>query len=203
MSAPTLAAVRDAGVNDPESLAGILSDADALALMDEAERAPEPGADGLGLNALNKPKETIYRDEDATMVAVALKSSGYVRVYDRTTGELSVVSRNNLPQVLKKRNEDGQQVFTTKKPSVTPTRGAIKCPLHAERRTDAMTAMGLPVCRKANLTSEFQARLHMQHRHESAWKAIEEQKKLDREDEERAGRQALMQLVQQSQKGKG
>jgi hypothetical protein len=202
--AATLQQVQDAGVTNPESLAGILSDADLLSLMEQAQDAPEPGAAGLGLTPEGKntknPRDVIFRgDPDAPetlMMATALQSAGYKRVYHRFTGEVSIISRNNLPQVLKKRDEQDRQVFTTTKPNITPIRGKVKCLLHVDMRTEEMVGMGLPECPKSNLTSAYQQRLHMQHRHKSAWEALEEAKKLEREQEERDSRLAILQLAQ-------
>lgn len=200
--AATLQAIKDAGVTDPELLADVMSDADLLALMDEADRAPEPGTAALGLGpdgkTIRDPRAVIFRGDEeapAPMLAMALKTAGYVVVYDRATAERSVVSRNNLPQVLKKRNEQGQQVFTTRKPDFAPKRGKVKCQLHPDIRTAEMEEMGLPVCTKANLTSSYQQRLHMQHRHKSAYEALEEQRKLEREQEERESRLAIARIV--------
>lgn len=200
--AATLQAIQDAGVTDPELLAGVLSDADLLALMDEADRAPEPGTAALGLGpdgqTIRDPRAVIFRGDEeapAPIMALALKSAGYVLVYDRTTAERSVVSRNNLPQVLRKRNEQGQRVFTTRKPDFAPKRGTVKCQLHPDERTAEMDEMGLPTCSKANLTSQYQQRLHMQHRHKSAYEALEEQRKLEREQEERESRLAIARIA--------
>lgn len=209
--APRLKDLEEAGVSDPEALASVLSDSELMSLMDEAQSAPEPGAAQFGYGADGKPikdaRSVIFRGDDevpAPILAAALKSAGHAYVWDKRTGERSVVSRNNLGQMLKKRDEEtGLTVFTGRKPGVQPVRGTIPCILHKDRRTPDMAAMGLPTCRKANLTSEYEARLHAQHRHKSAWAAIEETKRLEREDEERQSRKALVAIMQAQQAASG
>lgn len=211
MAAPTLEAIKDAGVEDPELLAGILSDTDVLALLDEAEKADEPGMKALGLDAQGRPlknaKDVIFRGDGevpAAIMAVAMKSAGYAAVYDRFTGQKSIVNKNNLPQVLKKQDEHGRRVFTLRQPKgadgkpLAPAKPTVLCLLHPKRRTPEMDAMGLPVCtRPGGLTNELQVRLHMQHRHKSAWEAIEEAKKLAKEARQEARDEALLALAQQ------
>lgn len=164
---------------DPEMLSGIVPDADLLRLMDEAEKAPEPGTAQLGMNQDLKPEQVIHRGDDevpAALIAKTLNSAGYVRLYNTKTGEPTLCNRNMLPAQLRKRHDDGTIAFTTRYPGFKPVRGSMKCLLHPDVRSPEHDAMGLPTCSKSDITSSFQVKLHMQHRHKSAWSALEEER---------------------------
>jgi len=122
-----------------------------------------------------------------------MESAGWVTVWDKFTGEPSKVNRNMLAAQLLKVNDEGVRCFTTVKPAIEPWRGSTLCMLHPDSEDrSAYDRMGLPVCKSGNLASEFQMRLHMQHRHKNEWAQIQdiEQQKVD--GEERLVRQALI-----------
>ena len=122
-----------------------------------------------------------------------MESAGWVTVWDKFTGEPSKINRNMLVAQLLKVNDEGVRCFTTVKPSFEPWRGSTLCMLHPDAEERAMyDRMGLPVCKSGNLASNFQMRLHMQHRHKNEWAQIQdiEQQKVD--EEERLVRQALI-----------
>jgi len=122
-----------------------------------------------------------------------MESAGWVTVWDKFTGEPSKVNRNMLAAQLLKVNDEGVRCFTTVKPAIEPWRGSTPCMLHPDSEDrSAYDRMGLPVCKSGNLASEFQMRLHMQHRHKNEWAQIQdiEQQKVD--GEERLVRQALI-----------
>jgi hypothetical protein len=122
-----------------------------------------------------------------------MESAGWVTVWDKFTGEPSKVNRNMLAAQLLKVNDDGVRCFTTVKPAIEPWRGNTLCMLHPDSEDrSAYDRMGLPVCKSGNLASEFQMRLHMQHRHKNEWAQLQdiEQQKVD--EEERLVRQALI-----------
>ena len=122
-----------------------------------------------------------------------MESAGWVTVWDKFTGEPSKVNRNMLAAQLLKVNDEGVRCFTTVKPAIEPWRGSTLCMLHPDSEDrSAYDRMGLPVCKSGNLASEFQMRLHMQHRHKNEWAQIQdiEQQKVD--EEERLVRQALI-----------
>jgi len=122
-----------------------------------------------------------------------MESAGWVTVWDKFTGEPSKVNRNMLAAQLLKVNDEGVRCFTTVKPAIEPWRGSTPCMLHPDSEDrSAYDRMGLPVCKSGNLASEFQMRLHMQHRHKNEWAQIRdiEQQKVD--GEERLVRQALI-----------
>ena len=122
-----------------------------------------------------------------------MESAGWVTVWDKFTGEPSKVNRNMLAAQLLKVNDEGVRCFTTVKPAIEPWRGSTLCMLHPDSEDrSAYDRMGLPVCKSGNLASDFQMRLHMQHRHKNEWAQIQdiEQQKVD--EEERLVRQALI-----------
>jgi len=122
-----------------------------------------------------------------------MESAGWVTVWDKFTGEPSKVNRNMLAGQLLKVNDEGVRCFTTVKPAIEPWRGSTLCMLHPDSEDrSAYNRMGLPVCKSGNLASDFQMRLHMQHRHKNEWAQIQdiEQQKVD--EEERLVRQALI-----------
>ena len=122
-----------------------------------------------------------------------MESAGWVTVWDKFTGEPSKVNRNMLAAQLLKVNDDGLRCFTTIKPAIEPWRGSTPCMLHPDSEDrSAYDRMGLPVCKSGNLASEFQMRLHMEHRHKNEWAQLQdiEQQKVD--EEERLVRQALI-----------
>jgi len=122
-----------------------------------------------------------------------MESAGWVTVWDKFTGEPSKVNRNMLAAQLLKVNDDGLRCFTTVKPAIEPWRGSTLCMLHPDSEDRPVyDRMGLPVCKSGNLASEFQMRLHMQHRHKNEWAQLQdiEQQKVD--EEERLVRQALI-----------
>ena len=122
-----------------------------------------------------------------------MESAGWVTVWDKFTGEPSKVNRNMLETQLLKVNDDGLRCFTTVKPAIKPWRGSTPCMLHPDSEDrSAYDRMGLPVCKSGNLASEFQMRLHMEHRHKNEWAQLQdiEQQKVD--EEERLVRQALI-----------
>jgi len=160
-------------------------------LTRDAEPAPEPGTLHI--------KDIIHRgDEDlpAPMVAQALESACWVFVYDTKTGERSIINRNMLAAQLDKRREDGSRIFTTVKPATPPARGTFKCLLHPTSPNRALyDRMGLPVCKKSNLTSEFQVMRHMQTRHRIEWQTIENERTRQEKNQEREFQQQLLERV--------
>jgi len=153
-----------------------------------AQKAPEPGS-WDDSDVVHKGDE----DLQSPMVRLEVKSADYVYVYDTRTAERSVVNKNMLQKQLEKKREDGSVVFTTTKPSFEPKRGTLKCLLHADNENRWLyESLGLPMCKKSNLTSPFQVKRHMQKRHHMEWEAIEEERKR-MEDENKKKSDALLQ----------
>ena len=120
-----------------------------------------------------------------------VQSAGYVIIYDTRTAEPSFCSRNVLRHHLEKKRPDGSVVFTTVKPKFAPKRGHLKCMLHPDSPDrEHYDKLGLPTCRKSNLTSPYQVIRHMQKRHKTEYATIKEEearreKQQAREDKER------------------
>jgi len=137
-------------------------------MMRDAVKAEEPGSLKQG-DVIPAPK-----DSQIALGVNTLKSAGYVILYDTQSGEPSKINRNMLAAKLKQTRPDGKPVFSTKQ-LVKPIRGIYKCLLHSDDpNRPEYNKMGLPVCRKANLTNPYEVRRHMQKRHKTAWEAIEE-----------------------------
>ena len=140
----------------------------------DAEAAQEPGN--------MQPGAVISNSNGMTMTAAELQSAGYVYVYDNRTGDRSTVNRNMLPQQLQKTREDGTFIFTTQKPDIERVYGEIKCLLHKDDpNREKYDKMGLPYCKKHNLTASHDLRVHMEKRHRREWATIDG----ERIDEER------------------
>ena len=142
--------------------------------------APGPGTDRV--------KDVLQRSDEGVPVPIVVShvsDSGYKVIYDTQTGLDSLTSVNMLPAQLRKRRTDGSLVFTTRKPAIEPPRGTHKCMLHPDDPNRAeYTALGLPVCPKANLTSTFMVEQHMRHKHHTEWETLEKMRK-DKQDAER------------------
>ena len=156
-------------------------------MMEEAERVPEPGL---------SVKDILSRGTDdlpAPMIVGALKSAGWTIVYHMETGEPSIVNRNMLPMQLKKKTASGKRAFTVRKNEApVPWRGELKCMLHEDAPNRVYwDGVGLPVCKKNNLTSPMQVMRHMQHRHKDEWATMER----EREDGERERRKLFEEAV--------
>jgi len=129
---------------------------------------------------------------DAQMTA-KVKSAGYVRIWDTKTNEMSLCNRNMLGHHLQKRRPDGSLVFTTVQPKEGPARGHLKCLLHADNPDRIhYDELGLPVCRKSNLTSPYQVTRHMQKRHKMEWATIKEETDRKEKAEDRKLREKLL-----------
>jgi hypothetical protein len=149
-------------------------------MMRDAEEAAEPGD--------IKPGSVINATTDMTMSASELQSAGYVYVYDTRTADRSVVNRNMLQQQLEKRREDGSFVFSTRKPEgIEAARGTFKCLLHVDDpNRERYNQMGLIVCPKDSLRSQYDVSLHMQFRHRREWQTIEGEREEQEKERTRA-----------------
>lgn len=158
-------------------------------MLRDVENAPEPGE-------IAKNKTVFEGDEDTPPMIAKLKSAGYVYVYDTRTGDRSLCNKNMLPFQLKKKREDGSFAFTTTKPKVEVARGTFKCMLHPSNPNRAhYDELGLPICRKANLTSIYQVNRHMQKRHKTEWETLEAERVIREKEEEREFQRGLLGIV--------
>jgi hypothetical protein len=163
-------------------------DAKIIEEMQEVQVAPEPGTDGL--------KESLSEGVEGFEGKPKIKwlsSAGYVYVWDNQTGERSTINRNMLSTQLKKRRPDGSRIFTTVDPKIPVKSGNLKCMLHRkDPNRKHYDELGLPYCRKGNLTSPYQVKRHMQKRHPQEWATIQEEITRKEKEEERQFREALM-----------
>lgn len=113
-----------------------------------------------------------------------------VTIYVAETGEPRHVPAWTLEgknSIMRRRDENGQRVFVTKKPANSPWRqGDVLCLLHRDHpRRAEFEAMGLvgKFCKAAHLGSDFSLNIHMQNRHKQEWATIQtaEQKARDEE----------------------
>src|SRR3990172_1278414 len=154
----------------------------------KAMPAPEPGDLAVGLDLSQDV------DNTAAVKVSELSSAGYTYIYDRRTGDRSITNRNMLVAQLKKTDENGRFVFSVTPPTdVTPTVGTYKCWLHPDDpQREHFDALGLPTCRKMNLTSPTQVKRHMKIRHPTALETIEDEQRQREREEDRAFQRELM-----------
>ena len=161
-------------------------------MIRDAEKAPEPGV-------MDKVLHRGDEGQPAPMTLSELTSAGWVYIYEVQTGERSKCNRNMLPQLLKVKNKDNTPRFTTAKPVNPPFPvkvGHLKCKLHSDDTLRAhYDELGLPTCRKSNLTSPYMVTQHMRKRHPVEWATIE-QERIDKEkSEDRAFQHAVLGAV--------
>jgi hypothetical protein len=130
------------------------------------------------------------------MVTSEMSSAGYVFIYDTETGEQSKCNNNMLRQMLGLQRPNGRPVYTTRPPKEPPKRGTYKCLLHPDGpNRKHYDDLGLPTCRKANLTSPFQVNRHMQKRHPVEWATIESERVSREKQEERDFQRGLVAMA--------
>ena len=154
-------------------------------MLRNAERAPEPGSS----------EKVVFRGDAETppMIVDKITSAGYVYLYETDTGERSVANRNMLPALLKIKNPDGNNRFTTVKPDYSPKRGTLKCLLHKDNpNRNHYNELGLPICPKSNITAPYMVEQHMKKRHPSAWATIEKERQDKERQEDRDLQRALL-----------
>ena len=157
-------------------------------MLRDAEALREP-SDLLKQPVVHKGDENV----PMPMVISTIEGGSFIPLYDTITGERSRVPYNMLRQLLRRKRKDGSLVFTTAKPSISPKVGSLKCMLHPEApNRNHYDELGLPVCRKSNLTSPYMVRRHMEKRHPSAWATIEEERKAKEKIEERDFQRSLL-----------
>jgi len=162
---------------------------DNLSLVEEMMRTAKP-ADEPGI--FKKGGIIPDGNKDLPLSVTELKSAGYVYIYDTKTGEQSKVNRNMLRSKLQMTRPDGSFVFSLKQ-TVTPIRGTFKCLLHPEQpEREYYDTIGLPTCRKDNLTSIFQVERHMQKRHQQEWATIKAERDRKEKQEDRDFQRSLL-----------
>ncbi len=152
--------------------------------IENAQRAPEPGDIPI------KKKRALGDN---------VSSAGYVYIYDNKTGQQSITNRNMLPAQLKKKREDGTRVFTVKDPNIPQRQGIIKCLLHkGDPNRKHYDEMGFAVCPMEHIPSPYQLELHMKKRHKHEYMAIERERQIARETEEREFQRSIIAMAQKT-----
>ncbi len=155
-------------------------------MIEKAQQAPSAGA---SVEVVHKGDENV----PVPMIAHRQSEAGYVFIYDTRTGEQSRANRNMLLQLLKAKRADGSTLYTTIKPAVEVKRGEMKCTLHETNpQRTRFNELGLPICRKANLTSPYMVMQHMMKRHPTAFKLLEEERIENERLDEKALRAELL-----------
>jgi len=163
-------------------------------LRDLEKEKPEPSGEG----------DVVSRGDEDTPVPMIISSvtgRGRKQVYDTKTGEMSWVLYNPdtggmLRAVLRRKREDGTPMFTLRKPSFEPERGVLKCLLHPDNpNRKEYNKMGLPVCKKDNITASYMVERHMKNRHPSAWAIIDKELKDKEKQEDRDFQRGIVELA--------
>lgn len=136
-------------------------------------------------------------DLPVPMIMSKVDSAGVVWLYDTRTGEPNKCLTNLVPIMLRKKREDGSHIWTLKQPPIPwKAGGDYKCLLHQDNpNRKHYDELGLPVCRKANLTSPYQVQRHMQKRHKTAWATLEQERIAREKAEERKFQEELLTKV--------
>ena len=126
------------------------------------------------------------------VVVKELSGAGYIWVWDTRTFEKVPVLTYMIPAKLRMRRPDGSYRWTTTDPGLQPKRGTIKCMLHynAEHRVH-YNELGFRLCKKDNITNDYQLQQHMIKKHPQEWAAL----KAEREAAEKAEDRALQRLI--------
>ncbi len=133
---------------------------------------------------------------DAPMTVKELSSAGYRNVWDSRTFEWAPVLYYMLPEVLNRRRKDGSFIWTTTDPHQLPKRGTLKCFLHEDSpNRKEYDSMGLRSCRKSNIINAYEVKQHMLKKHPKEWQALEDKRKEEERQEDRAHQRAMMEAI--------
>lgn len=182
------------------------ADPEVERIIRELQAAPEPGSDS-GMTVGERHTVPNVGDEPILMLTRDMKSAGWVYVYNTRTRERVMCNNNMLVRQLQKVHPPetgpewaGKPAFTKDTPSRPPERGKLLCHLHPDHPQRAHYAsIGIgPTenCRKSNLVTVLGVRVHMEHRHPTAWKAIQENKAEMERAEDRALQQSAIEAQQ-------
>jgi len=131
-------------------------------------------------------------------LASILRTSGddVVEMYDTQTGQKSLTLKYMLPAQLKKKRADGSRVFTVHDPKIPQKVGAFTCLLHPDREERKhFDELGLAVCNKSNLVSEYHMNRHVQKKHKDEWNVIQAEIKKKEKEEEQKFQHSLLERV--------
>ncbi len=123
-------------------------------------------------------------DDQPGMKATRVSGAGYKWLWDTRTFERFPILYYMVPQKLKETRQDGSKRFTSVQPAGTPFKGTLKCWLHAEGpMREHYTDLGLRVCRKSNLTNQYQVEQHCKKKHPQEYAIIKsEQAEAERQE---------------------
>ena len=142
-------------------------------------------------------KET---DDQPGMKATRVSGAGYKWLWDTRTFERFPILYYMVPSKLKEKRPDGSRRFTSEQPAGIPIKGTLKCWLHAESPLrEHYDKIGLRVCRKSNLTNQYQVEQHCKKKHPQEYAVIKsEQAESERQEglaAQRAQTDALLALA--------
>jgi len=170
-------------------------------LINLVEAAPAPGSDSM-VNKDTGIMEIIARGDSnfpTPMVMQKMQEAQYCFVYDRWSGDRSIVNMNLLRTQLLKLCTDvddphfGQRVFTTIKPDVEIVKGSLPCRLnknHPDR--EDLGVFGFPFCPKSDLNSPYDVDTHMKRRHKQELATLEYEKTEAKERDDREFQRTLL-----------
>lgn len=159
----------------------------------------------LEVKSVPRTAEVIHQGDAAqpAPMVMTVQDEGLCIIYESTTGEPVTCLRYMLSTLLQAKNKDGSRRFVTSTSKI-PYRGSLKCLLHAENpERQHYNELGLPVCRKSNLTAPYMIEQHMKRRHPTAWAIIErERMDVEKEEQRQYDRGLLSSIVKAANKNK-
>jgi hypothetical protein len=129
---------------------------------------------------------TDAENDSAALIRVSsLQYKGYAEVWDTRTGDKSLQPWYLLHQTMRKKRQDGSQVFTRTNPNIKPDYGAdLICPLNPLAPDDqSFSGKGFKPCRKQHIPHWDALQQHIRKTHKRAWEAMERER-LERERKE-------------------
>jgi len=158
----------------------------------DAESVPPVGDE-------TKVGTVVHRGDAETptpIIVSSIEGGDKVYIYDTKTGERSRANKNQLRQILRWQHPDGTYKFTTRKMESKVKAGILKCLLHADNpKREHYDELGLPTCRKSNITAPYMVEQHMKKRHPSAWATIEKERTDAERKEDREFQHAVLSAV--------
>ena len=156
------------------------------------------------LDTLATPEQFTKGDLNRPLVKDISDPTRLITVYTTDTGEPRPVPAWTLEgknSILRRVNtETGQREFSLRKPAnATWKRGSVVCflnPKHPDYAELTGAIGSRPPCKAEHLASTFAARIHGLHRHSQEFKAWEEYRALQREEEDRGMRRVQAHAAQ-------
>ena len=152
-------------------------------LLDVAIEASEQGVDEFA-------SPEVFFQGDALnphKMAVTRTQGDKIKVYSTETGDASEILAYMLRKQMEKRLPNGDRAFSLR-PTKTVRKGKITClfhPLHKDRARLAALGLDHVACPKSNLRSQFDLRMHLEHRHRDEYASVKEDQARQEKEEER------------------